>query len=104
MEYGPKVGATSIPAIDDTMMMRPLPLATMAGTAAWVTASEPNTLTSKMRRMRSMGTSAMGPVWPRAALLISTSMSRSATRATSSVVMSSLCTRRLGASAARASA
>ena len=58
------------------MMTRPVPLATIDFSTCWVTASVPNTLTSNRRRTRSIGTSAIGPVWPAPALLISTSMSQ----------------------------
>ena len=59
--------------------MRPLPLGTIFLRTSWVMASVPKTLTSNSRRTRSMGTSAMGPVCPAPALLISTSMSQAAT-------------------------
>ena len=55
----------------------------MRGSTLCVTASVPNTLTSNRRRTRSSGTSAIGPVWPAPALLISTSMSHAAAFATS---------------------
>ncbi len=104
IEYGPNDGPTTTPAIDETMMIRPEPLATIRGTTCWVIASVPNTLTSKRWRTRSSGTSAIGPVWPAPALLISTSMSQPAAFATSAEVMSSFSTVSCGASARSASA
>ena len=83
------------------MMIRPAPLATMRGNTCCVTASVPNTLTSKRCRTRSSGTSAIGPVWPAPALLMSTSTSQSAALATSFEVMSSFSTVSCGASAAK---
>ena len=104
IEYGPNAGADSTPEIDDMMMIRPEPRATILGRTAWVTARVPNTLTSNSRRTRSSGTSAIGPVWPAPALSISTSTSHSDALATSSVVMSSFSTVSSGASAERAAA
>ena len=98
------MGADRTPAIDDMMMTRPLPRATMPFSTCWVTARVPNTLTSNSRRTRSMGMSAIGPVWPAPALSTRTSMSQAETRAMSSLVMSTRSTVSCGASARRMSA
>ncbi len=72
MQYGEVSGEASLPAIDDTLMIRPHPRSIIAGTTAWLIATMPKTLTSKLARTLSSGTVDIGAMTPIPALLIST--------------------------------
>ena len=105
MQYGDVSGEASLPATDDTLMMRPDPRSNIFGTTAWVSSTMPKTLTSKLARTLSIGTVDIGAITPIPALLISTSTSRSAACAMSALdVTSSLIVVNSGCSAASASA
>ena len=105
MQYGEVSGDASLPATDDTLMMRPDPRSIIPGTTAWASSTMPKTLTLKLARTLSIGTVAIGAITPIPALLMSTSILRPAACAMSSLdVTSSLIVVSSGCSTASASA